>query len=179
MKYSRYLFLILILLCLPGCADKEAYNNYLSTHQSTATRYYNAAKDSPLVDITLPSPDASQPYHIVVNQKLEVIHTAQIKNSEWTGVVGAAVGVIGGVAGQAITSYYGYKETGEYMSAMGRGGMTVNTNGGNFVGQDMMKSTDMATTVGGDGIISVDQSKTEMPPEEPAEEEEKTPEPKK
>lgn len=162
---------MLVAISVAGCADKEAYDNYLTVHQAGSSNYYEAAKNSPLVDITLPSPVIGQPYKIVVNQKLEVIKPQQIKDSEWTGVVGAAVGVVGGVAGQYVSQYYDYKKTGEYMSAMGKG-ITVETGGGDFVGTDMMKSTDMATTIGGDGSVSVDQSKIEMPSEEPDPEEE-------
>jgi len=161
----RYLLLILILLALSGCADKDAYTDYLTVHQTSTKEYFEAVKAAPLVDIILPSPIPGQPYKIVVNQEVKSMNPDQIKDSEWTGVAGAAVGIMGGVAGQYVSQYYDYKKTGQYMSAMGKG-MTVNTGGGNFSGTDMMKSTDMATTIGGDGMITVDQSKTEMPPEE-------------
>lgn len=89
-----------------GCASQEAYQSYVDTHAIASTGYYEAVK-TPLVDITLPSPDPNQPYHIKLARDVKPMTPEQIKNSEWTGPINGLIssaGMVGGIwaAGDAI-----------------------------------------------------------------------------
>lgn len=164
---------LFLLVLLSGCSSKEVYDIYIASHDKSTTDYYNAAQSMPLVDIELPSPVADKPYKIVVNQQLEIITTRQIKNSEWTGVVGALVGGLMGLGNTYVNQHYETEKVKSYMAA--GTGMLVQTNGGDFNGSDMMKTTEMSTIVGGDGGASLDLSRREMM--EPESEPESEPEP--
>lgn len=101
------LTLVLMLTMLTGCASQEAYQVYSDTHRASAEGYYRAA-EKPLVDISLPSPDPTTPYHIVLNREVKPMAPEQIKNSEWTGPVNgliSAAGMVGGIwaAGDAMS----------------------------------------------------------------------------
>lgn len=91
--------LVVALMLLPGCASQEAYQNYLAAFEKASeANKVEAAK--PLVDITLPAPLATNgqpqaPYRVVVNKDYKPMVPQQIKDSEWTGTVMAAIGITG------------------------------------------------------------------------------------
>lgn len=95
----RTLGILLIVGMLGGCASQEAYKNYLAAFEKASdTNKVESAK--PLVDITLPAPLAANgqpqaPYHVVVNKEYRPMIPQQIKDSEWTGTIMAAIGVTG------------------------------------------------------------------------------------
>jgi len=90
-----------------GCASQEAYQSYVDTHAIASNGYYEVVK-TPLVDITLPSPDPNQPYHIKLARDVKPMVPEQIKDSEWTGPIKgliSAAGMVGGIwaAGDAMS----------------------------------------------------------------------------
>jgi hypothetical protein len=97
---------IFVVLFFSGCASTDAYQSYVATHTISSAGYYEAAKQ-PLVDISLPSPDPLNPYHIVLNREVKPMAPEQIKDSEWTGPINgliSAAGMVGGIwaAGDAM-----------------------------------------------------------------------------
>ena len=93
------LTLVSMLVMLTGCASEQAYQTYNDAYRQNAIGYYEASS-KPLVDITLPSPDKLNPYHIVVNREVKQMVPEQIKNSEWTGPLNgliSAAGMVGGI----------------------------------------------------------------------------------
>lgn len=108
MKLKTICMALCAALFLQGCASQEAYQSYTNTHMISAEGYYRAA-EKPLVDISLPSPVAGQPYHIVLNREVKPMAPEQIKNSEWVGPVNgliSAAGMVGGIwaAGEAMSN---------------------------------------------------------------------------
>lgn len=86
---KKLLYLPVIALMFSGCASQEAYNAYLASKAVNDANYYEVAS-KPLVDIVLPAPDG-QEYKIVVNRDIKPLETKQIKDSEWTTPVTAAI----------------------------------------------------------------------------------------
>ena len=157
-KITSVGLVLVMFLMLTGCASQEAYKGYLDNHSASATGYYKAA-EKPLVDITLPSPIADQPYHIVLNREVKPMAPEQIKDSEWVkpvnGLISAA-GMVGGIwaAGDAIgkiTENSGHNTTtsiGGDDNSIGRdNNKLTNAEGGsmNLTG-DTTTTTDTTTT---------------------------------
>lgn len=79
----------LMVVSLFGCADKQAYQQYVDTFDGNAKAYYDVAS-KPLMDMKLPAPDGKE-YHLVVNREVKPLMPQQIKDSEWTGAVTAGI----------------------------------------------------------------------------------------
>jgi len=114
---KKILTIGLAFLMLTGCANKEVYKKYVVAESVNRANYYEAAKNTPLVDIKLPAPDGEE-YHIIVNQNIQYRAVQQIKDSEWVPV--ATAGVVGGL--QFLTgwtsSHYNYKTQKNYVEAL-------------------------------------------------------------
>ena len=106
MQVIKILFFFLFtVVLLPGCASQDAYKNYLAAFEK-ASEVNKEEVAKPLVDITLPAPLAANgqtqaPYHVVVNKDYKPLVPQQIKDSEWTGTVMAAIGATG-----LVTNHY-------------------------------------------------------------------------
>jgi len=124
-----------LMLFLPGCASQEAYQSYTDTHNMSAAGYYRAA-EKPLVDISLPSPVAGQPYHIVLNREVKPMVPEQIKDSEWTGPINGLISAAGMVGGSW---------------AAGAALIDITANSGN---SSYSSSKDVTIDNAGDGIVN-------------------------
>lgn len=88
-KTVTLLMCSLVVLNLIGCADKGAYQQYNDSFDANAKAYYEVA-GKPLMDMKLPAPEGKE-YHLVVNREIKPLMPQQIKDSEWTGAVTAAI----------------------------------------------------------------------------------------
>ena len=100
---KRLLIIPIAGLLLGGCANEDAYRNYLDNHKAVAEAYYLAAAE-PLLSVELPSPVKDQPYKIVVTREIERMEPQQIKDSEWAPVAGKALSVVGTIGAAYVIS---------------------------------------------------------------------------
>jgi len=138
-------FLLVPTLLLIGCADKEAYQEYLS-NQNSSNKAYMAAAAKPLIDITLPSPDPTTPYKIVVNREVRPPIVQQIKDSEWVGPLGKLIGTAGIVGGAWVAA----DGAANLVEAVGKtaGGGNTTLNAGGDIRLDNVGNTHTASTTG-------------------------------